>query len=141
MYVKDNKVKYTSLSSLNLPTIQKTYNRHIASNYMLKYEIDKKLANCGLYMFHIYGTITRDLTAQCAYVAIVNVSDRRDDGIQVPLDPINSVTYFDYVTFQPSYTQDENSWRAGFYSYTKDDNLDSTTLLQIDINVVAHPIY
>ena len=81
----------------------------------------------NMYMFHVYGTITRDITDNAEYYAYSNAYPILDNYTYIPVDHSSNVTRVDTVMFTSHKFANFSGFQSEFKIYDKDKNLISTT--------------
>lgn len=81
----------------------------------------------NMYMFHVYGTITRDITDNAEYYSIANIYPILDNYTYIPVDHSSNVTRVDTVMFTSHKFTNFSGFQSEFKIYDKDNNLISTT--------------
>lgn len=81
----------------------------------------------NMYMFHVYGTITRDITDNAEYYTFSNAFPILDNYTYIPVDHSSNVTRVDTVMFTSHKFTNFSGFQSEFKIYDKDNNLISTT--------------
>lgn len=105
------------------------YNRKTATGSYREIVIGAStIPNKGnMYMFHVYGTITRDITDNTEYYSIANILPTLDDYTYVPVDHSSNVTHVDTILLSTNKFGNHSGFEIEFKTLDKDKNLISTT--------------
>lgn len=119
--------KYPSLSSINdgLSYFIDGWTKEVTGSY--REIIIGATGKSNMYMFHVYGTITRDITDNAEYYAFSNAFPILDNYTYIPVDHSSNVTRVDTIMFTSHKFTNFSGFQSEFKIYDKDNNLISTT--------------
>jgi len=143
--VSDSKIIYTPLSSINdgvsyfngtyIPVKQSHYTFTTSTgsyHYTIQSFDQPKTSNIIIY--HIYGTITRDITDNTAFYQMLNKYTVNDPTMIVPCDPYTNINIIDYTEINTNI--DVNYQYADFFLKTLDKDYNVITASSyVDITV------
>ena len=144
---RDNKVNYTTLDLIT-PSTGVTYAdgtvRKYSHNTISKTTTNGKIANSGgndfsvntfkVIVWHVYGTISKDISAGITFYHIAETFSANDPTILYPVNQYNSTDYIDWYFYQTSNTINYSKFRL--YVAACNSNYDIiSTPLTVKLNV------
>lgn len=143
--VSDSKIIYTPLLSIDngisyfngtftpVRTQHFTFSTSTGSYHKTIQSFDQAKTS-NIVVYHIYGTITRDITDNTAFYQMLNKYAANDPTMIIPCDPYTSVNIIDFTDFAVYY--DVNYQYADFYLKTLDKDYNVITASNyVDITV------
>ena len=146
--VSDSKIIYTPLSSISdgISYFNGTYKpvRHeqftlttsTGSYYAVIISVNKPqiIHYSNIVVWHLYGTITRDITDNTAFYQLLNKYSEHDPTMIIPCDQYTNTSIIDFTDFATYY--DVNYYYFWFFLKTFDKDYNAlTTSSRVDITL------